>query len=233
MGEGFQEAGPILPGGGAAGDTLRAFEWSRSALGSPTTWPASLRAHVRAMLNTRQATCIFWGADYVNLHNEGFLPLLGEKHPRAMGQDAREVWSDAWPVVGALLKRVLSDGASVLFQDLLVPIVRGGRLEDPWWKDYGGSSASRARHTYSRCRHGYAPSSPRRRRADRARRRKRLPSRVAQRTLSPPSGLTPSGRSRGVVERRGCLAPSSAPCAFASPTATVPIPPAPMILTTR
>jgi signal transduction histidine kinase/CheY-like chemotaxis protein len=85
------------------------------------------------MLSTRQATCIFWGAEYVNIYNDGFLPLLGKKHPGAMGQSAREVWSDAWPVVGELLNGVLSHGKAVLFQEMLVPIVRDGQLDDAWW----------------------------------------------------------------------------------------------------
>jgi signal transduction histidine kinase/ActR/RegA family two-component response regulator len=85
------------------------------------------------MLSTRQATCIFWGAEYVNLYNDGFVPLLGEKHPRAMGQSAREVWNDAWPVVGDLLDGVLARGEAVLFQEMLVPIARAGRLDDAWW----------------------------------------------------------------------------------------------------
>jgi signal transduction histidine kinase/ActR/RegA family two-component response regulator len=127
------EVSAIFSGGGIAGDALRAFDWSHSALGPPATWPVSLGAHVRAMLHTRQATCIFWGSEYVNLYNDGFIPLLGEKHPRAMGQCAREVWSDAWPVVGELLSGVLTRGEAVLFHEMLVPIVRGGRLGDAWW----------------------------------------------------------------------------------------------------
>ena len=123
----------LFHGSGITGDLLRACDWSKSALGAPVTWPLSLRAHVRAMLNTRQPTCIFWGADYVNIYNDGFVPLLGEKHPRAMGQDARQVWSDAWPVVGELLEAVLARGEAVHFQEMRVPIMRGGQIDDAWW----------------------------------------------------------------------------------------------------
>jgi signal transduction histidine kinase/CheY-like chemotaxis protein len=125
--------GSLFPGGGIAGDALRACDWSKGPLGSQAAWPQSLRAHVRSMLHTHQATCIFWGAEYVNLYNDGFVPLLGEKHPRAMGQRGREVWSDAWPVVGKLLEGVFTRGEAVLFEEMLIPIVRGGRLDDAWW----------------------------------------------------------------------------------------------------
>lgn len=120
-------------GGGIAGDLLRATDWGRTPLGPCTVWPLSLTTIVRAMLNTQQATCLFWGTALVNLYNDGFIPILGEKHPAAMGQDAQACWSDAWPVVGGLLNDVVAHGRSVLFAEMLVPIVRKGRLEDAWW----------------------------------------------------------------------------------------------------
>ncbi len=84
------------------------------------------------MLHMRQPMSIFWGREMVNLYNDGFLPILGEKHPWAMGQPAREVWRDAWPVVGEQLERVLQ-GENVYFEETLVPIERAGRLHDAWW----------------------------------------------------------------------------------------------------
>jgi signal transduction histidine kinase/CheY-like chemotaxis protein len=122
-----------LAGGGAAGDVLRAVNWRANILGSPIGWPISLKALVRAMLHTRQPTCIFWGPDLINLYNEGFIPILGEKHPLAMGQRAEDCWRDAWPTVGGLLHDVFAHGKAVLFAEMLVPIVRDGRLQDAWW----------------------------------------------------------------------------------------------------
>jgi len=123
----------VLAGSGEAGDVLRTVNWSTNVLGPPSGWPISLKAFVRAMLNTRQPTCIFWGPELINLHSDGFIPILGEKHPLAMGQRAEEVWRDAWPTVGGLLNDVFTQGQAVLFAEMLVPIVRGGRLQDAWW----------------------------------------------------------------------------------------------------
>jgi signal transduction histidine kinase/ActR/RegA family two-component response regulator len=123
----------VFPGDGPAHAVIHQRDWSSTPLGSVADWSISLRAHVRAMLATRQPTSIFWGGDYVNLYNDGFIPLLGQKHPRAMGEGAREVWSDAWPVVGELLRGVLTRGEAVRFAEALVPIVRDGQLEDAWW----------------------------------------------------------------------------------------------------
>ena len=122
-----------LVDGGVAGALIRAKDWSANPIGPVETWPGALKALVRVMLSTKQATCLFWGPALINLYNDGYIPLLGEKHPRAMGQRAQDCWSDAWPVVGGLLADVVEKGAAVLFQEMLVPIVRGGRLEDAWW----------------------------------------------------------------------------------------------------
>jgi len=128
-----EQVSSLFPHGGAAGRALAATDWARNPLGVPSAWPMSLKALVRAMLATRQATCLFWGPELTNLYNEGFIPLLGEKHPAAMGQPARACWADAWPVVGELLNGVVTRGDAVLFHEMCVPIARDGKLDDAWW----------------------------------------------------------------------------------------------------
>ena len=74
-------------------------------------------------------------------HAGGGIAVAGRKqdgHVRAdfaqaMGQRARECWSDAWVVVGGLLENVVTRGEAVLFAEMLIPIVRRGQLEDAWW----------------------------------------------------------------------------------------------------
>jgi signal transduction histidine kinase/CheY-like chemotaxis protein len=125
-------AEPLFPGGGAAGALVRELDWSRTGLGPPRRWPKSLLAYVRAMLATHQPMCVFWGSELVNLYNDGFLPILGEKHPAAMGQRAEECWREAWSIVGPQLLRVLR-GECILNEEVLVPIARGGRVDDAWF----------------------------------------------------------------------------------------------------
>ncbi|HEX6273234.1 MAG TPA: ATP-binding protein [Polyangiaceae bacterium] len=125
-------ADPIFPGGGTAGAIIRELDWTRTGLGAPRSWPMSLLAQVRAMLATRQPMCVFWGPDLVKLYNDGFLPILGEKHPAAMGQRAQECWSEAWPIVGPQLLRAMQ-GECILNEEVLVPIARGGRVDDAWF----------------------------------------------------------------------------------------------------
>ncbi len=122
----------MFPGGGIAGEVLRNTDWPIT-LGPVEAWSMSLKAHVRAMLNTLQPTCLLWGPELIHLYNDGYIPILAEKHPLAMGRRGQEVYSDAWPIVGKLLNDVVAHGQAVLFAEMLIPIVREGRLKDAWW----------------------------------------------------------------------------------------------------
>ena len=62
------------------------------------------------------ATCISCGGHFVPSFGRG-------KHPAAMGQRAKECWTDAWPVVGAQIDAV--------FSDLKVNAVKIGMLSVP------------------------------------------------------------------------------------------------------
>ena len=63
---------------------LRAFDWSRSALGSPDVWPTSLRTITGVVLGSRFPMMIWWGRDLIQIYNDGYRPILGDKHPRSM-----------------------------------------------------------------------------------------------------------------------------------------------------
>src|SRR5260370_1229800 len=48
--------------GGEMGRRMRDFEWSRTPLGPPASWPQSLRTAVQNMLGSRYAMWMGWGA---------------------------------------------------------------------------------------------------------------------------------------------------------------------------
>ena len=118
----------------SCGELIAHFDWSTTPLGAADTWPASLRATVANMLNTRQPMLLFWGPELIQFYNDSFVPSFGiGKHPTAMGQRARECWADAWPVIGAQIEAVMSRGEPAWFEDALVPIFRNGRMEEVFW----------------------------------------------------------------------------------------------------
>jgi signal transduction histidine kinase len=115
-------------------DLIRTHDWERTALGPREHWPSALRAMVSNMLHARQPMLLFWGPQQIQLYNDAFVPSFGRgKHPRSMGQPARECWAEVWPVVGAQLEAVTERGEPAWHEDALVPIERNGRMEEVFW----------------------------------------------------------------------------------------------------
>jgi hypothetical protein len=113
----------LLDGGGEMGARMRAHDWSTSPLGSPETWPTSLRVLVRVMLKAKQAMFIAWGPDLAFLYNDAYAPIFGVKHPQALGRPFAEVWSDIWLQIKPFVDSTLAGEAS-WHEDLLIPMER-------------------------------------------------------------------------------------------------------------
>jgi PAS domain S-box-containing protein len=122
----------FLSGGAEMGARMRAHDWTASPLGDPATWPQSLRALVRMMLNAKQAMFIAWGPQLAFLYNDDYAPIFGAKHPHALGRPFAEVWSDIWNQIKPLVDDTLSAQA-VWQEDLLIPMERNGYREDAWF----------------------------------------------------------------------------------------------------
>ena len=45
------------------------------------------------VLANRFPQLLWWGPDYIQIYNDAYAPILGAKHPRAMGIAARECWT--------------------------------------------------------------------------------------------------------------------------------------------
>ena len=79
--------------------------------------------------------CVLWGPELVQFYNDGFRPILGStKHPQALGQRARECWSEVWTVIAPLYAKVLAGGSTLIRGGLLV-LERHGFLEECYF-DY-------------------------------------------------------------------------------------------------
>ena len=76
---------PFLREGGAMGALMQTFNWSGTRLGPPAGWPQSLKTAVSLILRAQQPMFIGWGPDLISLYNDGYIAILGAKHPRALG----------------------------------------------------------------------------------------------------------------------------------------------------
>jgi PAS domain S-box-containing protein len=125
---------PFLATNGEMGNLMRSHKWSESILGTPDTWPQSLKAKLNTIMSSAFPMFLFWGEDLTCFYNDAFRPSLGidGKHP-ALGKKGKDVWSDIWEFIGPLIEQVMTTGKPVWFEDQLVPFYRNGKTEDIYW----------------------------------------------------------------------------------------------------
>src|ERR1700730_7543467 len=126
------------PDGSAVGEMagrVDAFDWSRTPLGARADWSPSLRVIVSTMLASPFPMALRWGPDFVVIYNDGYIPILGDKHPAALGTRFRESWPEVQDQLGALNRGILSGKRGAMFaEDLLLRIRRhAGAMEDAYF----------------------------------------------------------------------------------------------------
>ncbi len=106
-----REREPFFPGDSELARRMRAFDWTRTDLGQPESWPQNLRGVVSLCLASRSPILLWWGPNFTLLHNDGCVPFLGEsRYPRCLGAAGRDCWEELWEVVGPALESVRATG---------------------------------------------------------------------------------------------------------------------------
>jgi PAS domain S-box-containing protein len=109
---------------------LAGYPWQDTALGAASTWSSSLHTATSICMKSRFPIIIFWGPDLVQIYNDAYTPILGDKHPRAFGQRASDCWPEIWDSIGPMLMGVLETNEATWAENLLLPLHRNGRVED-------------------------------------------------------------------------------------------------------
>jgi signal transduction histidine kinase/DNA-binding response OmpR family regulator len=112
------------------GVAMRARDWAPTPLGPVDGWPQSLRTSVSICLRSRFPLVVWWGSELVVLYNDAYAPILGSKHPTALGMPGRELWPEIWHIIGPMLERVLRHGEASWSEDQMLPLVRNGYTEE-------------------------------------------------------------------------------------------------------
>lgn len=131
----IQAAERLFAGPGETARLLREIDWTRTPLGPVQGWPVSLRTALRLVLESPMPMIVLWGPDYVQLYNDHYRLLMGEKHPAGLGQPSRECWPEVWHLNEPIFTRVFK-GEPVALEDALYPITRHGSLENAWFNLY-------------------------------------------------------------------------------------------------
>lgn len=110
---------------------IRAFDWVSTELGPLETWPSSLKTTVGMMLNSKFPKCIVWGPELITIHNDAFLPILGDKPP-ALGRPFSEIWNEAWDAIGPIARRAFA-GEATFIEDFPLIVDRHGYPEQAYF----------------------------------------------------------------------------------------------------
>jgi signal transduction histidine kinase len=64
---------------------------------------------------------LWWGPSLEFFYNDGCIPILGGRHPEALGRDGRDVWPEVWEVIRSSVVPVLEGRASGWSKHVVVP----------------------------------------------------------------------------------------------------------------
>lgn len=115
--------------GGEMGLRMREYDWRKSAVGLLEHRSPTLKSMLSLMLESRFPTVLMWGETHNFFYNDAYIPILGQRHPRALGRPFKEIWPEIWGDFEPLLNRV-RDGESLHFEHMPLRMMRNGFEED-------------------------------------------------------------------------------------------------------
>ncbi|MET0660360.1 MAG: PAS domain-containing protein [Steroidobacteraceae bacterium] len=128
----MSSAPAFLAGGGEMGESMRTHRGVWRTLGEPDIWPQTLRIAVSIMLNSYHPVFITWGVERVLLYNDACIPIVGAKHPAALGQSVTQICSKDGLGIAPLVQRA-ANGEPASAEELRLITQRAGYPEESWF----------------------------------------------------------------------------------------------------
>lgn len=91
----------FIPASGACSASIKAADWSRSALGVPGEWPVSLKTALGILLAADAPMLLWWGTEYLQFHNDALQDIIKASSGKCgtKGADIPELWKDVRQIV--------------------------------------------------------------------------------------------------------------------------------------
>ena len=99
---------------------------------SPPALDDELDTILRLMRHSRQPMFVAWGPDLNFYYNAAYAPILGPRHPEALGRPFRLVWPEVWDELLPLVSRAQA-GEAIWIENLHLVLQRHGYAEDAWY----------------------------------------------------------------------------------------------------
>ena len=124
---------PLITGDSEMAGRIRSYNWPQTSLGPIEDWSETLLATTNLMLHSPFPTILSWGPEMVFLYNDSAISTLTEKHPNALGALYCDVFREAWDLVSADLEACLYRGETAVRDNMFIPILLNGVLEDQYF----------------------------------------------------------------------------------------------------
>ena len=119
--------------GGELAALVRGHDWSGSPLGPIDHWPSTLEMLVDTVLRAGTPMALAWGPTGVMVYNDAWRPLLGDRHPAALGGPADRMLEAIWPGTGVLPQQVRANGEAITERGLSLDGHPPGTLRKAWF----------------------------------------------------------------------------------------------------
>ena len=121
----------VVCAGTEMGVLVQAFDWASTTLGPPGSWSIALRTAIGVCLTSRFPMLVVGGSELVKIYNDGYRVMLGtEKHPRALGAPAHEIWPEIWDTIGPMFASVIGTGQPTWVENQSLVLERNGYPEE-------------------------------------------------------------------------------------------------------
>lgn len=112
---------------------INAFDWSATSLNDRSAWPASLKTLVNICIQSVNPVLILWTNDFIQIYNDAYRDLIGDKSKIALGQVSRETWADSWQSIEPILNSVWEEGKPLHMENQMFQINRHGYMENAYF----------------------------------------------------------------------------------------------------
>jgi signal transduction histidine kinase len=127
------ESKPPFTGPSEMHARINAHAWESTPVGPIARWPQSLRATIKTLLGSRYPMILLWGPDLVQIYNEAYIGLIGDKHPGALGRSIRETQAESWEIIGPMIHEVMTTGTPNWVPAQILPLERSGYREESYF----------------------------------------------------------------------------------------------------
>ncbi|KAJ4390769.1 hypothetical protein N0V93_004367 [Gnomoniopsis smithogilvyi] len=113
---------------------FRNFDWGSTSLGPIESWSIAMRRHVLLLMADPRPAAMFVGPEKITLYNEGYVWVIGSKHPFMMGKPFDEAWADLGDAFEPCFRRGIETGVATQFNDSGFFIERANFLEETYFR---------------------------------------------------------------------------------------------------